>query len=488
MPGVDAVVPPLVAELVTRKVGFPVEFHMVGGVVDRERLNTLEAMMAANQLPDVFNDHGHMIPEFLRQAATTFPLADLTEHMPRMYEFLDGLMDQLQLDHDATWALYEKPDTGYLWGVPRTWVGGWVPSGQMWREDILEELGYQVPRTLAEAEEVFEAYKAVYDDAYPVSGRGKAGWQCFELVFNAYGFSAAWPVIRDDKITQSFATREFREAIQVLRLWYQLGYWSPDFINQGTELFERFAAGDYLVLPWIGSTDWDFNTGKSTRWLDDLRSVPGARAGAYTHLAADENTKPARGVWHPFLREVTVFRKHLENDQGKLHRIMQVGDIRAHDREVKLLSGHGIDGVHYTIPEGETAPEPTTLVSSISAVERMSTYGFGFCWQGNFSSDGWINNRLQNVIDTYVLDADGPYHPSKLTWLLLPPLLPPITDLNGEPVRVSMETNWFDLVVDIMTGDRAIEDYDEWLETYYHSGGRDWEEHAARLWLPMLGS
>jgi len=482
IPGENAPIPAMVEDLLSKKVGFPVKFKMVGGVVDGDMHAAQQMMLAANELPDVFNRF-NIDPEFLEQAATKFPLSDLRQYMPEMYKFLGGLMDQLDLNPDATWGIYEDAADGQLWGVPRIWDMGWVPNGQMWREDILDELGYDVPTTLAEAETVFEAYKAVYPDKYAVSGRGKTNWQCFDLVFNAYGFSFLTQTIRDGKIVQPFATREFREALQVLRRWYEKGFWDPDFINQGLELYENFAAGNYIAVQWIGRSEWDFDTGQDTAYLNNLRdNIPGARANAFTHLAADKDTKPAQGVWNPFLTQLTVFGKQLENDPARLHKIMQVGDILALDREAKLLSGNGIEGVHYYFPEGETVPQATTEVSSMSAAEQMDKYGFGFCWQGNLSTYSWLSRRAQKVIDDYVMSPSGPYHSSKLT-LLFPIVNGAVTDTSGEPVQVSTPTSWFQLVVDIMTGVQPIEYYDEWLQTYYDSGGRAWEENATRLWL-----
>jgi putative aldouronate transport system substrate-binding protein len=353
----------------------------------------------------------------------------------------------------------------------------------MWREDILDELGYAVPTTIAEAETVFEAYKAVYPDKYAISGRGQTDWQCFDFVFNAFGLVGGGQHVRDGKIVQFFATREFREALQVLRRWYEKGFWDPDFANQALELYENFAAGDYIEVQWISRANWDFNTGEDTGNLNNLRdTVPGARAGAYTHIAADANTKPIQRVWNPFLTQLTVYGKQLENDPERLHKIMRVGDVLALDREAKLLSGNGIEGVHYTFPEGETVPKATTEVASMSAAEQMDKYGFGFCWQGNLSTYSWLTRRAQKVIDDYVMDPSGPYHSSKLD-LWYPVVTGAVTDTSGEPVQASTPTSWFQLVVDVMTGAEPIEYYDEWLETYYDSGGRAWEENATRLFM-----
>jgi putative aldouronate transport system substrate-binding protein len=482
IPGPNAPIPAMVDELVGKKVGFPVHIKFVGGVADGDMHATQQMMLAANELPDVFNRFS-VDPEWNAQSATKFSLDTFKQYMPMEYKFLGGLMDQLALDPKATWGIYSDPADGMLWGVPRIWDTGWIPSGQMWRKDILDELGYAIPTTIAEAEKVFEAYKAVYPNKYAMTGRGKTDWQCFDLVFNAYGLNMMWQQIRDGKVVQPWATRQFREALIVLRRWYEKGFWDPDFPNQALEWIQNFAAGNYIVTQWVGNGEWDFNSGLPVSYLEKLREIPGASAVAATHIAADKNTKPAQAVWNPFLTQQTSLGKHLESDLTKLHQVMQVGDTIALDREVKLLSGNGIEGTHYFFPEGETTPQFFPEISAMPVAEQMDKFGFGFCYQGNFSTNSWLSKRTQKKIDDYVMSPSGPYHSSKLT-LLYPIVQGPVKDLKGEVVQVATPSSWFQLTVDIMTGAKPIEYYDEWLQSYYDSGGRAWEEHATRLYGP----
>lgn len=479
--GEDAPIPPLIEDAISKKVGFAVKFNMVGGVADGEVHATQQMMLAANELPDVFNRF-NIDPEFLAHAATKFSLNDLKANMPETYKFLNGLMEQLGLDRDENWGTYQDTD-GMMWGVPRIWDMAWVPWGQMWRKDILDELGYDIPRTIPETEEVFEALKAVYPDMYGMGARGRTDWQAFDLVFNAYGIGMGRQTVRNGKIVQPWATREFREGLQVLRRWYEKDFIDPDFQNHAIEYYENMAAGKYIVVQWIGRGNWDFNAGEDTQYFNALRdNVPGASLVAATHIARDKNTKPAQVVWNPFLTQLTVLGKHLENDLERLHKIMQVGDVLALDREVKILSGSGIEGEHFFYPEGERVPKALPEVASMSTAERADKLGIGFIWQGNFSTYSMMNSRAQKVIDDYLLDPNGPYHSSKLD-LLFPLVKGRVTDSSGEQVQASPPTRWFELAVKIITGEEPIEYYDEWLETYYDSGGRAWEEHATRLYL-----
>ncbi len=479
-PGPNAVIPSMLAELVSTRVGYPVRFELLGGVNDTEHHATLQKMLEAGDLPDVFLYMG-LDREFLSQAAATFQPPELFTNMPGMTRYLRGLMGDLGLNEQATWGMYRDGASGPMWGVPRTWDQGWIPSGQMWRKDILDRLGYAIPTTIAEAEKAFGAYKAVYPSKYAMGGSGKTDWQCFDIVWNAFGLVGGGQHVRERQIVQFFATPEFREALGTLRRWYERGFVDPSFVDhQNTDKFARFAAGDYLVTEWIGMANWDFLSGESTPYLDRLRdTVPGAVAVAATHLSAEPFARPIQRVWNPFLTQVTVFGKHLERDRDTLRRIMSVGDLIATDHEAKYLASYGIEGETYEIPKGETAPRGLPLPGGVSAAEK---YGYGYFWAGTFATKSEPSSRQKRVLDEYVLRPEGIYGSSRLDrWF--PLVNGPVTDLQGEPVRVSTPTSWFQMVVDIVTGRRQMEYYDEWLRQYEASGGRAWEEQATRLWL-----
>ena len=477
-PGEDTPIQGMLEELISKKVGYPVTLELFGGNPDGELHSTVDMMLAANELPDVFQRFSNWTgqPEFVDQAAATFTSDVYKANMPRQAKRLVEIMNQLGKDEDDTWAIYENAD-GLMTGAPRIWEWGWIPSGQLWREDKLDELGYKIPTTLAEAEEVFEAFKAVNPDEYALTGRGKTNWQCFDVVFNAFGIHLMWENKQDGYIRHGFATREFREALIVLRRWYEKGYWDPDFVNHGIEWRTNFAEGKYLVTQW--EKTWDFDSGEDTIYNNLRDNVPGAKVVPARHLAADENTKPAQAVWDPFLTQLSIFGKHLEADRDKLHKIMNVADLFAMDREVNYLAGNGIEGEHYVLDD-DGLPKATDLTAGLPMTELLDKFGYGFYWNGLFSASRPLNSRTQANYQKFVFDEGAIYGPDSINYLMdVTPTAP--VDETGERVEYTTKTSWFDLVVDVMTGAQPIEYYDEWLEFYYDSGGRAWEEHANRL-------
>jgi putative aldouronate transport system substrate-binding protein len=479
LPNEDATIIPMLEELITEKVGYTVRFELTG-TDESNHHPQLEQMLASNDLPDCFL-YMSLNEEFLSQAAAKFDLPEMFIHMPELTKYLRGLMNQLGLNEGAIWKMYIDDADGMMWGVPRTWDYGWVPSGQMWRTDILDDLGYGIPTSIAEAERVFESYKLMYPSKYALGGSGKQpAWQCFDIVFNAYGLVAGGQHVRNGRIVQFFAADEFREVLSVLRRWFEKGFIDPGFINHtNLDKFRAFGRGEYLVTEWLGRGEWDFAQDQTGGYLSGLRNVPDAMAVAATHLSASQYAKPIQRVWNPFLTQVTAFGKHLEDDVQKIYQIMEVADLISQDREVKYLSSYGIEGIHYRIEEGETAPTAIPIPGSGSPVKN---FGYGFYWAGTFSTASPLRTRDQKTIDDYVLNPEGIYGSSNLE-LWFPIVKGPVTYENGETVEIVAMTGWFEMLVDIVTGKQPVEYYDEWLLQYYRSGGEEWEKHATRLYL-----
>ena len=101
-PGEGTAIPGMIEELVSEKVGYPVTFELMGGVGDAEMEATQEMLLAANDLPDVFQRFGGTNYEFNRQAGTQFSLDEYKANMPMQYKWLTELMAQLGADEAST--------------------------------------------------------------------------------------------------------------------------------------------------------------------------------------------------------------------------------------------------------------------------------------------------------------------------------------------------------------------------------------------------
>ena len=79
----------------------------------------------------------------------------------------------------------------------------------------------------------------------------------------------------------------------------------------------------------------------------------------------DESARPLQRVWNPFLTQMIVFGKHLDDNHVHIHKIMQVADVISQDCATKLPAGWGTEGEHSVIPEGETAPQSRPAINAL---------------------------------------------------------------------------------------------------------------------------
>ena len=485
VPNQNAPITGMLEQMLSDKLGYTVRFEL-SGTPDDDFQPVLNLALAAQDLPDVFLVFA-VENDFTRQAAAKFELQEMLTHMPRMSGMLLDLMQDLNLDEDATWARYQD-DQGLMWGTPRIWDMGWVPSGHVWRKDILDELGFDVPKTIAETEQVFAAYKAAYPGRYALAASGRSPtWQAFDFVFSAFGIPNGGHSIRDGVVKQHFALPEYRQALDVLARWYRLGYIDPEFVTMdNAEKMRAFAQGRHLVVDWIGYANWH---------LDDtapnigpiFANVPGAQPVMGRHIAADANMTPMQRVWNPFLGQIVAFGKHLERNKEHMYKVMQVGDLISNDRETWLLAGHGIEGEHYVIPEGEVAPELVGRLRDRTGADLTEEFGFGFYWIGRFSMKTPLPSWQQRSIDQYVNDPNGIYSQNSIDyWLGGSIITGVVRDENDEDIGAMLAADtdldaWV-MSTRIILGQEPISYYDTWLQRWYRSGGELWERHATRLY------
>lgn len=95
----------------------------------------------------------------------------------------------------------------------------------------------------------------------------------------------------------------------------------------------------------MGRGNWTAD--ENARFIGPLfHNVPDAVLVPATHITRDADSKPIQRVWNPFLNQLIVFGKHLDDNHEHIHKIMQVGDV----------------------------------------ADRTEQFGFGFYWQGTFSA------------------------------------------------------------------------------------------------------
>lgn len=147
-------------------------------------------------------------------------------------EYLDSMPNLLKAypkEQEAVWAMLTDSETGDIYGFPR---GLPTTSFPTWlRQDWLDKLGLELPKTVDELHEVLVAFKE-NDPA----GNGQTIPLVTDLSGFNMGFSSGWTEHgygywldpSDNKVKHGVMQPGYKDAVEVFAGWYEEGLIHPD--------------------------------------------------------------------------------------------------------------------------------------------------------------------------------------------------------------------------------------------------------------------
>ncbi len=195
-----------------------------GGTTYQEQLNL---RIAANEMPDMFIPVNGMETDLIR-AGAILDLTDLIpEKAPHLYEAIPEEVWDVVRANDPT-------GEGRIYYVPQ--VLTFARSGGIIRQDWLDTLGLEMPKTQEEFVEVLRAFKDGdpngngQADEIPTGGRAEARWM--DYLFSMYGI-ATWEGypqwdIYDGELTYSAVTQNMRDALEWIAYLYSEELLDPE--------------------------------------------------------------------------------------------------------------------------------------------------------------------------------------------------------------------------------------------------------------------
>ena len=214
----------------------------------QEHDQKLVLLAATDDLPDVICDAPAYLVKQWQQGGFLRVLQDDIEQWGSdltKYLILDEYQKQ---SNGAGFAGYTTAD-GKFYALPMVLdpqAGAWPKL--FYRSDILDELGMKEPTTLVELEEVFAAFKEKYPDqaAYVLDDYffGLAS-----SVFQLHGCNLNTYYEKDGQIVFGSIQPEAKDALATLRDWYKKGYIAKDFSTMKYETEQtRFSEGNYFMV------------------------------------------------------------------------------------------------------------------------------------------------------------------------------------------------------------------------------------------------
>jgi putative aldouronate transport system substrate-binding protein len=445
----------------------------------------LNLRIAGGEIPDMMYLSGQAgIEQNLYEQGVLLPLDRevLDKYAPNMMAMLDKLK--------PGWEEYCTAADGTLIKLPDFPE---QPNEQaiIWRGDWLEAVGItEVPRTLEEFETALYAF--TNDDP---DGNGKddtygASLMVLQSVFGAYGampywsfgyeksFGNVWQKNDAGQLEYAGIQPKMKEALTLLNKWYEDGVLDPEFVtgeNQGGYwanshpfFYGRIGfTGHGAIYHWMPPTS-DADLGGAN--YKELMNIDPAIAESLVYgepPIGPYGDKGVSGESYVSNNKGTAFSSLLADEPDKFGKLLQVLDWQYASYENYLTARYGIEGEHYTKQDVTGFDgNPYTIINITEEGQNADAYFLNgmkafpayFEEEGSNPSLEW---KLVHNIGEEVYTND------------LNSALPSETMYGAELEKLTSETYY-----QIITGEKPIDYFDEYVETWKSSGGDIFYEEA----------
>ncbi|MFI2508443.1 extracellular solute-binding protein [Streptomyces sp. NPDC018972] len=297
----------------------------------------LGAVLASSEVPDVVVVPGWNMTGKI-PSAIIGKFADLGPYLSG-----DAVKDYPNLAAIPTDAWQRSIFGGKLRGLPMpsSYVSGIVP---LYRQDIFEKEGYEVPRSCDEFMEL----------AKDATNAKAKRWACLDMkwtAFNAFGVlsgnekSLGWNLV-DGKLVYRIETEEYLEALEWTRKLFAAGVVHPDAKlgkSNATDPGPKFAAGEFLIYNQDISQWW-------SRTAEQATQNPEFKIWGMDFFGHDGGD-PTLWAQNPASIFAFVNKKASE---AVIRDVLAVANVTAAPYGTKeyMATNYGVEGTHYTVKDG----------------------------------------------------------------------------------------------------------------------------------------
>ena len=304
----------------------------------------------------------------------------------------------------------------------------------------------------------------------------------FINVFGAYGaMPFNWVKTADGKYVYGGLQPETTEALKTLSKWYSEGLIHPDFINDalsGTAK-DKFANGKIGYLDGLGGY-YDKSDATAVQNLTKELN-PGAEI-VDSHPTKGPDGKSGGFIWGS-AAHIVAFGQHLEEDEAKLKKILEILNTMVSDEEVMLNVRLGKEGTTYKLAEGaEEISDGVEFIAPYDDAEYRKEAGL----VNDFGAPSFFMpvTPLRSSYEKFTnkekiqLYADAAGDTKGTTDAFLKPDVLPSSSKYFETLRNAQ----IKLMVEIITGEKSADAYQaEFEKTWNEYGGKTLEGETTQV-------
>lgn len=432
-----------------------------GGETYLEQLNL---RIAAGDMPDVFSPWNGIESELIESGA----LLDLTdllqEKAPHLWESIPEEMWDAVKANDPT-------GENRIYVIPQ--VLNYGRNGGMIRQDWLDSLGLKMPTTQEEFVEVLRAFKnddpngnGVADEI-ATGGRAEVRWM--GQMFGQYGI-AMWEGypqwdIYDGELTYSAVTQNMKDCLEWMSELYAEGLLDPEtLLNDKSAWDGKINSGVVGVWEHLPQECYNYaeNIYTGTGVKPQIAILPAISApgyeGYYTHRQMNGGGFVVANT----------------EDEEKIDKIMKVLDAYG-NQDMWMEFYNGVEGMHSEVIDGKAVrlpDDPSTQQNLVLApYNSIATIDFQvnvLSTQLTEDREWAVSQAVENVQKNqeYVKSFAGDGMPDSI--------YSDYPDIGNRTLYVEYATK-------IIAGEYPIDKFDEFVEKWYASGGKEVTE-LAREW------
>lgn len=425
------------------KTGIPIEFITSTGGAEQ-----LSLLIVSDDIPDIIEEYWGNFPGGIDKClsdGTIIPLNDLMDagHLPNFSTYLetDSEVDRLCKNDDGQY--YNLP----MIRMPDSYL---VFNGNIVRKDWLDELGFEVPKTIDQMEEVLLAFK---DEKGSDAGYTVA-WNNYTRMIYAFGVVDGFYLDESGKVQYGYLQDGYKEFLTLFNDWLDKGILDPDLFTQDYDTFAAKIASGKTGLIW-GNTGGEFTkleTIKAENPGMDWVPVPNPVFDEGETFPIDISAYRVNGVG----ASISSSCKYPEAAAKVIDYV--------YSEEGKLLSNFGIEGITYTL-NSEGLPEFTEYVTNNPdgySVEEVLSHYMGA------KNKSFLNTKRYMDL-TYSLDVQKESVNLWKTPDAKVKLMPPITltaDESSEFAEIMSEIGTYvdEMELKFIMGAESLENFDSFRE------------------------
>lgn len=331
------------------------------------------------------------------------------------------------------------------------------------RQDVLDALNIDTPRTLDEFYDMLKAIKTAYPDKYPLSDRfnfapaDRPGGNLIRTIAAAYGVRAGWDYdtvswnYDEDKYELTATSDAYKQALEYLNRLIREGLLDPESFTQQDDLaLQKLARGDSFVI--------SSNTQNIVDYRANVAEIPGAEFALIPVPTG------------PFGER--VFGGRLENgialnasvkDDSHFVALLQFVDWLFFSDNGQLLAKFGKEGETYTMKNGvPTLNSDITFASFNPGAPKRLQNDFGV-WNGAFVYGGPVE-----LMQAGYAPEEKEFYDAQLEGREVLPLAPPapFDELENEEatiIRAPLTTHVMTESLKFILGQRSFDTWDAFV-------------------------